>query len=62
MRLKLDLDTQTWEALAISAVRELRPAPRQAEVLLMRALGVPFPKDQRPDVAREEEPATEIAI
>jgi hypothetical protein len=45
MRLRLDLDPQTAEALAVSAVREMRPAPMQAEVLLRRALGLPVPKE-----------------
>jgi hypothetical protein len=45
MRLRIDLDPQTAEALAKSAVRELRPVPMQAEVLLRRALGLPFPKE-----------------
>ena len=45
MRLRLELDTQTTEALAQSAIRELRPASMQAEVLLRRALGLPVPKE-----------------
>ncbi len=45
MRLRLELDTQTAEALAQSAIRELRPASMQAEVLLRRALGLPVPKE-----------------
>jgi hypothetical protein len=57
MKIKLDLDTQTWEALAISAVRELRPAPMQAEVLLMRALGLPVPKEPVPAATQEPVPA-----
>ena len=45
MRLRFELDTQTAEALAQSAIRELRPVPLQAEVLLRRALGLPVPKE-----------------
>ncbi len=45
MRLRLELDSQTAEALAQSAIRELRPATLQAEVLLRRALGLPVPKE-----------------
>ena len=48
MKLKIELDTETTEALMNSAVRELRPAGLQAEVLLKRALGLPFPPEDRP--------------
>jgi hypothetical protein len=40
---KLDLDIDTYERLARSAIRELRPVHWQAEVLLRQALGLPFP-------------------
>lgn len=40
---KLDLDLDTYEHLARSAIRELRPVHWQAEVLLRQALGLPFP-------------------
>jgi hypothetical protein len=43
MKLKIELDIETTEALMKSAARELWPAGLQAEVLLKRALGVPFP-------------------
>lgn len=43
MKLRLDLDTQTADALMASAVRELRPTNLQAEVLIKRSLGLPIP-------------------
>lgn len=43
MRITLDLDRTTTERLAVSSARELRPVTLQAQVILMRALGVPFP-------------------
>ena len=42
-RLKLDLDTETFESLIAHATAELRPVQLQAEVLLRQALGLPFP-------------------
>ena len=56
MKLRLVLDEQTSEALMRSALRELRPTPLQAEVLLRRALGLPVPKE-----SPEEAPETEQA-
>ena len=41
--LKLDLDDTTFGLLIKSAMRERRPTSWQAEVLLRRALGLPFP-------------------
>jgi hypothetical protein len=41
--IRIDLDTECFKRLAESAVEELRPIPWQAEVLLRRALGLPFP-------------------
>ena len=46
MRLKLELDPETAEKLAQSAVVEKRPLAWQAEVLLRRALGLPFPQER----------------
>ena len=43
MRLRIELDTETTEALARSAVNDRRPIPWQAEVLLRQALGLSFP-------------------
>ena len=42
-RLRLDLDRETFEALAAQALAERRTATWQAEVLLRQALGLPFP-------------------
>ena len=49
MRLKLELDTETAEKLAESAVVEKRPLAWQAEVLLRRSLGLPFPPEKQPE-------------
>ena len=45
-RLKLDLDAETFEALAVQALSERRPVPLQAQVILRQALGLPFPYPQ----------------
>jgi hypothetical protein len=42
-RLRLDLDRETFEALADQAFAERRPVPLQAEVILRQALGLKFP-------------------
>jgi hypothetical protein len=42
-RLRLDLDQETFEALANKAFAERPPVPLQAEVILRLALGLPFP-------------------
>lgn len=44
MRIKLDLDTETTERLIQAAVAENRPVGMHAEVMLRRALGLPFPR------------------
>ena len=49
MKLRLELDQQTSEALSRSAISELRPTPLQAEVLLRRALGLLVPKESPTD-------------
>ena len=41
--IRLDLDAEAFGRLADSAVEERRPIPWQAEVLLLRALGLPAP-------------------
>jgi hypothetical protein len=53
MKLKLELDPETAEKLAESAVIERRPLAWQAEVLLRRALGLPFPQEQPEQEQRE---------
>jgi hypothetical protein len=41
--LKIAIDAETYRRLSASAVRELRPIPWHALVLLRRALGIPCP-------------------
>ncbi len=43
MRLRLELDSDTTSSLIEQAGRERRPVAWHAEVLLRRALGLPFP-------------------
>ena len=38
-RVRLELDQQTFDALVEEAVRERRPIPWHAEIILRRALG-----------------------
>lgn len=45
MRIRLDLDQEATERLVEAAVSEQRPVHWQAEVILRRALGLPFPHD-----------------
>ena len=42
-RLRLDLDRETFEALAAQAIAQRRTATWQAEVILRQALGLSFP-------------------
>jgi hypothetical protein len=41
--IKIDLDPDSFRRLTELAVEERRPIPWQAEVLLIRALGMPAP-------------------
>lgn len=43
VRIRVDLDQETYEALVDASLIERRPIPWQAEVALRRALGLPFP-------------------
>jgi hypothetical protein len=43
MKLRLDLDGETFDRLMEVAAQERRPLDWQAEVLLRQALGLPFP-------------------
>jgi hypothetical protein len=43
---RLDLDTDTFTRLVEAAVAERRPVDWQAEVILRRALGLPFPAQE----------------
>ena len=45
-RLRLDLDRETYEALASQALAQRRPVILQAEVILRQTLGLPFPYPQ----------------
>ncbi len=42
-RLRLDLDRETYDALASQAWAQRRPVVFQAEVILRQTLGLPFP-------------------
>ena len=42
-RLRLDLDRETYDALASQALAQRRPVILQAEVILRQTLGLPFP-------------------
>jgi hypothetical protein len=48
-RLRLDLDTETFDSLLAQASAELRPVQLQAKALLRQALGLPFPYPIRTD-------------
>jgi hypothetical protein len=51
MKVRLNLDAEATEALIKSGLHELRPPDLQAEVLLRRALGLPFPPEPRSSIA-----------
>jgi hypothetical protein len=55
MRLKLELDPETSEALYLAAERELRLPSQQAEALLRQALGLPFPLPHREPPVNDRE-------
>jgi hypothetical protein len=57
MRIRFDLDHQAADALVASAMCELRPPNLQAQVLLRRALGLPFPPEMPPRTEGSLEPA-----
>lgn len=42
-RLRLEMDQETYDALAAAAVHDLRSLPDQGVVLLRRQLGLPVP-------------------
>ncbi len=48
-RLRLDMDRETFEALAAQALSERRSVAYQAEVILRQAMGLPFPYPPIPD-------------
>lgn len=43
VRMRIELDATAFDRLLDEAIAEARSAPRQAEVILRRALGLPFP-------------------
>ena len=45
-RLRLELDQETYLKLLDSALAEKRPIDWQAEVVLRRAMGLPFPRER----------------
>jgi hypothetical protein len=57
VRLRLDIDDETYARLAVRAGDERRPVEWQAEVELRRALGLPFPAP----AAEPAEPAPQEA-
>ena len=54
-KLRVDLDQETFEALASQALAQRRPVILQVEVILRQTLGLPFPY---PPAAPGEESCT----
>lgn len=54
MRLRLELDKYTTGRLIEQAIAEQRPAAWHAEVLLRRALGLPFPLTEPDNLMSED--------
>lgn len=54
-RLRLEVDQETYNCIAEQAVSERRPVDLQAEVMLRRAAGLPFPVPA--EIARAGKPA-----
>lgn len=54
MRLRLDLDKETHDRLLEAALREKRPIHWQAEVIMRRALGLPFPSEATGEMETQE--------
>ena len=53
--LKIDLDQETYERVVDRAVAEARPIHRQVEVMLRKAVRLPFPYPKLSTVPREAE-------
>jgi hypothetical protein len=61
MRLKLELDQETADALNQAAEREFRYPHQQAEALLRQVLGLPFPIPHQAPSEDQATPAAEVA-
>ncbi len=48
-QLRINLDTETYQQLLNRALAERRPVPWHAEVMLRRALDLPFPYPAHPE-------------
>ena len=60
-RLRLELDSETYLKLLDSALAEKRPVDWQAEVMLRRALGLPFPVERDPAGTSDTSGQREVA-
>ena len=58
--LRLDLDRETYDHLLSRAEAERRPVAWQAEVMLRRAVGLPFPHDQAAAGAGAQQEADDV--
>lgn len=54
--LRLDVDQETYQRLVEAAVSERRPIDWQAEVMLRRAAGLPFPYEATVTKSAELDP------
>jgi hypothetical protein len=60
VRLRLELDSDTTSKLIEQATVERRPVVWHAEVLLRRALGLPFPRTQSDELLPEDAEAQSV--
>jgi len=56
-KLRLDLDRETFEALASQALAQRRSVILQAEVILRQTLGLPFPYPPAPTAGESSTPS-----
>ena len=59
-RIKLELSPAAYQRLVEEALRERRPVDWQAEVMLTRALGLPFPETDGPSRDDSDHPETVV--
>jgi len=52
-QLRINLDTETYQQLLNRALAERRPVPWHAEVMLRRALDLPFPYPTHPETDKQ---------